>query len=172
MRVRRRRIEQLVQEVLARCRIKEPPVSVEEIAEKLNLAIEYRKLDQAEFSGILIREGDQAVIGVNASHAPTRQRFSIAHEIGHYLLHEGSRVFVDRAYSVSLRNAESSLGTNLEEIEANTFASLLLVPDIFLLRDPDAADIDMENEDGIRRLARKYRVSPQAMTYRLLNRPR
>jgi Zn-dependent peptidase ImmA (M78 family) len=161
-----------VKELLERCRIKEPPVPVEEIARKLGLQIEYRKLDEAEFSGILIREGDKAVIGVNASHTETRRRFSIAHEIGHYLLHEGTQVFVDRAYSVSLRNAESSLGTNLEEIEANTFASLLLVPDAFLLRDPDAADIDMENEDGVKRLARKHRVSPQAMTYRLLNRPR
>jgi Zn-dependent peptidase ImmA (M78 family) len=171
MKARRRRIEQLVHEFLAKYRIKEPPVPVDEIARKLGLEIESRKFADNEFSGILVREGDRAVVGVNASHAPTRQRFSIAHEIGHFLLHEGDRIFIDRSYNVSLRNAESSLGTNIEEIEANTFAANLLVPEQFLRNDPDAMDIDLEDEHSIRRLARKYRVSPQAMTFRLLNRP-
>jgi Zn-dependent peptidase ImmA (M78 family) len=117
-----------------------------------------------------VREGDKAILGVNRSHHLNRQRFTIAHEIGHYLLHEGDRIFVDRTYNVSMRSSTSSLGTDTEEIEANTFASHLLVPDEFLAKDPDAVDIDMEDEDSIRRLARKYRVSPQAMTFRLINR--
>lgn len=170
MRIRRRRIEQLVHELLAKHRLKGPPVPVERIARKLGLEIESRKFADREFSGILVREGDRAVVGINSSHAPTRRRFSLAHEIGHFLLHEGDRVFIDRSYNVSLRNRESSLGTNIEEIEANAFAANLLVPEPFLLRDLDAADIDLEDEESIGRLARKYRVSPQAMTFRLLNR--
>jgi Zn-dependent peptidase ImmA (M78 family) len=172
MRVRRRKIEQLVQEVLAKYHVKEPPVPVDDLAHKLGLEIESRRFADEEFSGILIREGSSAIVGVNASHTPTRQRFSIAHEIGHYLLHEGNRIFIDRTYNVSLRNRESSLGTNVEEIEANTFAASLLVPEHFLMDDPDAEHIDMEDDHTIKRLARKYRVSPQAMTYRLLNRTR
>ncbi len=172
MRARRRRIDSLVDELLTKYRIKAPPVPVDEIARKLGLEIESRRFDDAEFSGILVREGGQAIVGVNASHAPTRQRFSVAHEIGHFLLHEGTRVFIDRGYNVNLRNRESSLGTNTEEIEANTFAANLLVPDRFLLSDLRNRDVDLEDEAAIGRLARKYRVSPQAMTYRLLNRPR
>src|SRR5437870_13508129 len=112
MRVRQRKIEQLVQELLEKYRIKDPPVPVADLTKKLGLEIESQKFADKEFSGILIREGRRAVVGVNASHAPTRQRFSIAHEIGHYLLHEGDRIFIDRTYNVSLRNRESSLGTN------------------------------------------------------------
>lgn len=132
--------------------------------------LEWHTFEKQEFSGILVREGDKAILGVNRSHHLNRQRFTIAHEIGHYLLHEGDRIFVDRTYNVSMRSSTSSLGTDTEEIEANTFASHLLVPDEFLAKDPDAVDIDMEDEDSIRRLARKYRVSPQAMTFRLINR--
>src|SRR5947209_10976079 len=58
-----------------------PPIPVDEIARKLGLEIQSRRFDDAEFSGILVREGGLAIVGVNASHAPTRQRFSVAHEI-------------------------------------------------------------------------------------------
>lgn len=170
MRVRRKRIEHLVEELLTRCRVTQPPVPVEDIGRHLGLQIERHKFDQNEFSGILVREGKQAVIGVNSSHHLHRQRFTIAHEIGHFLLHEGDRVFIDRNYNVSLRSSVASLGTDVEEIEANTLASALLVPERFLLKDPDAANVDMEDEETIRSLARKYRVSPQAMTFRLINR--
>ena len=172
MRVRRRKIEQLVHDVLAKCRVQKLPVPVDEIAKKLGLEIKTQGFGKEEFSGILVREGKHAVIGVNGSNAPNRKRFTIAHEIGHYLLHEGDRIFIDRAYSVNARNAESSLGTNTEEIEANTFASYLLVPEHFLRDDLSTTEIDIEDEQAIKRLAKKYSVSLQAMTYRLLNRPR
>lgn len=170
MRLRRKRIEQLVDELLATNRVKQPPVPVEDIAKKLGLQLERHTFAKDEFSGILVRDGDTAVVGINASDHPNRQRFTVAHEIGHFLLHEGNRIFIDRSYNVSLRSSVSSQGTDLEEIEANTFASYLLIPDHLLLKDPDAQYIDMENEAAIKRLAKKYHVSPQAMTYRLINR--
>lgn len=170
MRVRRKRIDRFVEDLFMRCRVTQPPVPVEDIAHALGLEIERHKFDEEEFSGILVREGKRAVIGVNSSHHMNRQRFTIAHELGHFLLHEGDRVFIDRNYNVSFRSSVSSLGTDVEEIEANTFASALLVPERFLLKDPDAADVDMEDEETIKRLARQYRVSPQAMTFRLNNR--
>jgi Zn-dependent peptidase ImmA (M78 family) len=170
MRLRQKKIEQLVESLLAAHRVKHPPVQVEEIAKKIGLEVERHAFNKNEFSGILVRDGGRAVLGVNSSHHLNRQRFTIAHEIGHFLLHEGDRVFVDRTYNVSFRNSVSSQGTDLEEIEANTFASLLLIPEEFLANDPDAQLIDMEDEDTIKRLARKYQVSPQAMTLRLINR--
>src|SRR5207245_6457221 len=121
-------------------------------------------------SGVLVRDGDRAVLAVNASHHLHRRRFTIAHEIGHYLLHFGDRVFVDRTYNVNLRSSVSSLGTDLEEIEANTFASLLLIPEQFLSSDQDALNIDIDDERSIKKLANKYLVSSQAMNFRLLNR--
>jgi Zn-dependent peptidase ImmA (M78 family) len=170
MRLRRKKIQELVDALLARFRVKGPPVQVVQIARKLGLELQHHAFDKEEFSGILVREGGRAVIGVNSSHHPNRQRFTIAHEIGHFLLHGGDRIFIDRSYNVSFRSSVSSLGTDLEEIEANTFASYLLIPEGFLCKDPDAVDIDIEDDVAIKRLARKYRVSPQAMAYRLINR--
>lgn len=125
-------------------------------------------------SGILVRDGKKVILGVNASHHVNRRRFTIAHEIGHFLLHEGNRVFIDRSnYMVSRRDAVSSSGTNVEEIEANMFASLLLIPERFLVNDLEDKDIDIADDkadEKVKGLARKYRVSPQAMAFRLLNR--
>jgi Zn-dependent peptidase ImmA (M78 family) len=170
MRVRRKKIEQLVAELLARYRVKNPPVLVDDIARKLGLELERHTFAKEEFSGILVRDGGRAVVGINATDHPNRQRFTVAHEIGHFLLHEGDRIFIDRNYNVSLRSSASSQGTDLEEIEANTFASYLLIPEDLLSRDAEAENIDMENEAAIKRLAKKYHVSTQAMTYRLINR--
>lgn len=170
MRVRRRKIEQLVEQVLKDCRVRRPPVPVKKIARALDLVLQLHFFDKQEFSGILVREGAKSILGVNASHHPNRQRFTIAHEIGHFLLHEGDRVFVDRSYNVSLRSSTSSLGTSVEEIEANSFASLLLIPERFLSEDLNNADVDLDDKVAIGQLARRYRVSSQAMTFRLVNR--
>lgn len=169
MRLRKRRIEQHVEEILKQCDITGPPVPVNRVARVLGLEV-YMQPFEGDLSGILIREGGKAILGVNSSHHIHRRRFTIAHEMGHFLLHEGNRVFVDRSYRVSLRSSISSLGTDLEEIEANTFASMILIPEQFLLKDLQAEDIDIEDTRGIERLARKYRVSPQTITFRLINR--
>jgi Zn-dependent peptidase ImmA (M78 family) len=169
----RRRIEQIVRSLRAKHGINEPPVPVEQLARKLGLIVQVQPF-KGELSGILVREGGNVIVGVNALHHPNRRRFTIAHEIGHFLLHEGDRVFVDRGYKINLRNPTSSHGTDLEEIEANTFASLLLIPEEFLFRDLAEEGVDIEDTDAVSRvvsrLAQKYRVSQQAMSLRLLNR--
>ncbi len=176
MRVRRKQIEELVEKLLAENRISKPPVPMPRIARRLGLKLQPQpfKKEEGEMSGILVRDGKNVILGVNASHHPNRRRFTIAHEIGHYLLHEGNRVFVDRSnYKVSLRDAVSGSGTNLEEIEANMFASLLLIPERFLMKDLEGRSIDIADEQAdqqVRELARKYKVSTQAMGFRLLNR--
>ncbi|WP_301176672.1 ImmA/IrrE family metallo-endopeptidase [Actinomadura geliboluensis] len=43
-----------------------------------------------DVSGMLVREPTRTVIGINQGHAATRQRFPVAHEIGHLQLHKGS----------------------------------------------------------------------------------
>lgn len=173
MRQRRRKIEQLVSELLQTYKVQGPPVPVKRVARSLGLEIQMQTFKKGEVSGILVREGNRAVLGLNAADHRNRQRFTIAHEIGHFLLHEGDRVFVDRSYNVSLRSSISSLGTDLEEIEANTFASLLLMPEEFLVKDLQEEEIDIDDLKGtekLKKLVRRYRVSPQAMSFRLINR--
>ena len=62
------------------------PVAIEVLAHRLNLAIQAEALDD-NVAGMLVVEEDRGAIGYNSTHALVRQRFTIAHELAHYLLH-------------------------------------------------------------------------------------
>lgn len=119
-------------------------------------------------AGLLHRRPDgTAVIGVNALESETRQRFTIAHEIGHLVLHD-AELHVDEDFGVRFRDARSGQAVDAAEIEANQFASHLLMPAAFLRKDVRAhAVVDLDDSETIEQLARKYGVSVQAMTFRL-----
>ena len=84
-------------------------------------------------SGLLHRseDGNRAVIGVNSRHPTVRQRFSIAHELGHLVLHKPA-FQIDQHAFVSFRNSKSSSASDPHEIEANQFAAVLLIPEALL----------------------------------------
>src|SRR5438034_7962595 len=103
-----------------------PPVNVEAIAAAIGIVIRKTPTED-DVSGFLFKQGGVSVIGVNALHHPNRQRFTIAHEIGHFMLDHFDQVHVDKAI-VRLRNEASSTGTFREEVEANRFAAELLMP--------------------------------------------
>jgi Zn-dependent peptidase ImmA (M78 family) len=153
--------------------IDQPPIDVDAVAQALHAEIR-REPFADDLSGVLMRKDHRAVIGVNQAHLPERQRFTIAHELGHLELHKGTPVHFDRAVvHVNLRNSISSQAVDREEIEANRFAAELLMPEAFLRRDVDelrANGIADVMDDGlIQELARRYTVSLQAMTFRLAN---
>lgn len=108
-----------------------------------------------------------AVIGVNSVDAPVRQRFTIAHEIGHFILHKDEALHVDEKSLIGLRDRKSSLAVDEREIEANQFAAELLMPATFLQKDILNLPDDIEVEEAITKLAHRYQVSTQAMTFRL-----
>jgi Zn-dependent peptidase ImmA (M78 family) len=153
--------------------IDDAPVPVEWLAEEIGARLSYRSLD-GDISGILYRnEPGDPVIGVNARDARTRQRFTIAHELGHLLLHPGHQIIVDKLVKVNFRRTASMPVAGLaEEREANAFAAELLMPERLL---KDAAsqivgDSVLYSTDGlIRELAALFDVSLQSMGYRLVN---
>jgi Zn-dependent peptidase ImmA (M78 family) len=159
------KVLQLIQEN----KLSEAPVDVEVIA--TSLKIEVRKTPaEDDLSGFLLKQTNgTVVIGVNSLHHPNRQRFTIGHEIGHFLLHHHEQVHVDRSV-LKLRDANSSKGENEEEIEANRFAAELLMPYKFLEQDlvKYAANGSLDDR-GMAQLAARYRVSVQAMTNRLIS---
>lgn len=76
-----------------------------------------------QMSGYLKKVGDSWEIGVNSLHHPRRQKFTLAHELGHYFLHrDGHSSFEDEV--IFPRNQES----NPMEWEANNFAAQFLMP--------------------------------------------
>jgi len=171
----REQIGNLVEHLLRRADVTKPPVPVERIARMLDVEIRYVPF-QGDISGMVAREGGRAVIGVNTVHPTARQRFTIAHEIGHLELGhplEGSAkhgMHIDRHFKVMLRDGKSSQAIDPIEIEANNYAAALLMPRTMLIQEQElSAGFDIEDDRLIQRLAAKYKVSPQAMTFRLTN---
>jgi len=119
-----------------------------------------------EISGLLYKEGNKGVIIVNKEHSLTRQRFTGAHELAHLVLNHRGKVFVDKG-SIIFRDLTSSTGQVEEEKQANSLAAALLMPDKFLQKDLKGRPL--REPELIEKLARKYKVSPEAMTYRLSN---
>jgi Zn-dependent peptidase ImmA (M78 family) len=172
------KVEKTALETLQTLSVVKPPIPVEEISEGLGMHVVYEDLPY-DTSSVLIRQADgRRVIGVNARHAPTRQRFSLAHELGHALLHvtedapQDDEAFVSRPLQILFRDGVAGQGTNRVEIEANTFAANLLMPkDLvtsrFLKRWQQ--DLARQVDDVIDDLAIEFDVSAQAMRYRLVN---
>lgn len=95
-------------------------------------------------------------IFVEATDYITRQVFSIAHEIGHYVLHN------DGTSHTSYRDTNSALGIDRKEREANHFAASLLMPKDEILR---LVGLGFKVDS----MANYFNVSSLAMEYRLQN---
>jgi len=160
------------QKLLKSARINNPPVSVDKIAAKLKAQLSFEPFEgKDDISGILYRDEKQTIIGINSTHGRARQRFTIAHEIGHLVLHKGE-LFVDQAVRVNFRDKRSSLAEDQQEIEANKFAAELLMPQEMIRREVEKciAKKNVTTEAQLlAELARVFKVSEQAMGYRLFN---
>jgi Zn-dependent peptidase ImmA (M78 family) len=150
--------------------ISEPPVNVEGVAKHLGLRIIAMDLDE-DVSGLLITKPNMSCIAIREHDSPPRQRFSIAHEIGHFFLRHqfepGEHVHVDRGHLISQRDRLSSTGKNIKEVEANQFAACLLMPAAFVRASIDELNAEELYDAHITALADKFKVSEQAMTIRL-----
>lgn len=128
------------------------PMDVFGLAAALDLKIQRVSLPN-NISGYLKEINGKWEIGVNSLHHPNRQRFTIAHELGHYFLHRDRAPFEDGL----LFRKENQL--NSLEREANQFASLLLMPSHEFRR--------ALNNQHISEVAKMFGVSEQAARYRL-----
>lgn len=161
-----KRPQTVAQRVLRKHSVVAPAIPVEEIAENEGVRVVYHDLED-DTSALLIRQDDTAVIVVNVRHHEHRQRFSIAHELGHYLLHKSEpTVFVDDLL-LHFRSEKTSRNFDPREAEANQFAACLLMPARFLREDLKDGPIDAGDDEGFGNLARRYKVSPQALAIRL-----
>ena len=148
------------------------PVRIERIAKIHGIRIRYEPLDD-ELSGMIFFKHNQAVIGVNAHHSPNRQRYTIAHELGHFFLHadilrEGAHV--DTVITMLNRDQDAALGTINIEIEANQFAAELLMPRHMIdnyLRAEGLGSAAVSDEAVVGSMAKAFKVSTAAMAIRL-----
>jgi Zn-dependent peptidase ImmA (M78 family) len=163
--------EEYAVDLRERLNIMNIPVPVDRIARLLGAEIRLSPLDD-ELSGMIYIKSDTPVIGVNALHHPNRQRFTIAHEIGHLEMHRElivGKVHVDKVFPVLMRDVTSETGTVDIEIAANQFAAELLIPRKVLSAMLGERMIDIDDDRPIEELAKKFRVSKKAMEYRINN---
>lgn len=103
--------------------IGELPVKLGSLAAKLGVQV-FRATLPAGISGEIKKIGeDQYAIRINRHETIERQRFTLAHELGHFLLHRdliGDGLSDDALYRSKLSNSV--------EYEANRFAADLLMP--------------------------------------------
>ncbi len=168
---RKRVISKKVRVILQDNKVTRPPVPVERIAKALGAQLRFSPLDD-ELSGMIYVKEGIPIIGVNALHHPNRQRFTIAHECGHLVLHKShitKEVHVDKAFQMLMRDSVSSAGVNEIEIEANLFAAELLMPEPLLTEALGNEAFDIDDEGAVTSLAKSFKVSPSAMRFRLGN---
>lgn len=153
--------------LLREFRIAEPPINPFDLARELDILVVPQRMDD-DVSGMLLRKDGSCVIGVNKAHSRERQRFTVAHELGHLRLHEGRPLILDTDARVNYRNSVSSMATDREEIDANRFAAALLAPEEMVRRAAQRISF-RTTDDLVRALAQQFLLSEMAMTYRLMN---
>lgn len=145
----------IAKKILMEIGIKNPPILIRDVVNYIkkerDLSI-YPWACGNEIDGIQITQGDSATIGYNQTQHQHRQRFTVAHEIGHLLLgHTSGDLILDL-------NSDKP-----ERIEANQFAAELLMPLAMLKND---------FKNGIKNakdIAKLYNVSEEAVWWRLID---
>jgi Zn-dependent peptidase ImmA (M78 family) len=156
------RIARLAREILDQADVTEPPVPIERVAKSAGFRLIKEHLD-SDFSGFYVMRAGIPTIGINIAHPPVRQRFTIAHEIGHAKLHA-----IDHYDREFRRDPNSATATDPDEIDANSFAANLLMPAEWI-HERWAETTDLFDNEWVVRTARDFGVSTQSLMYRIEN---
>jgi Zn-dependent peptidase ImmA (M78 family) len=156
----------VIEESAAKCilgHVDSIPVKVSEVARSLGLEVKLATLDP-RISGEIKKSSTSTagyVIRVNRHEVFERQRFTIAHEIAHYLLHRD--LIGDGIEDTILYRSDLS---DRIEAEANRLAADLIMPDEMIRRHFNNLG-GRKNEATLIQMARDFKVSEAAMRIRL-----
>lgn len=141
------------------------PVDPIAIAQKLGVEVFFVEFPDNSISGVLFKTKDMDVpsILINKEVKPNKQRFTIAHEIGHYIYNVTELGMNDsNSYdSVDYRNHNPSEELAKDDVFADAFASELLMP-----REVIQAQ---QNDINYFELANLFSVSIEEMSNRVRN---
>jgi Zn-dependent peptidase ImmA (M78 family) len=118
-----------------------------------------------DIAGCCWHDGARVVLWVNGTHAAVRQRFTLAHEVGHVRCRHDARVAIDTYETLAGRTTDS------REIQANAFAAELLAPAegvrAMVERQPTLDDVVLvAARFGISTVAALYRLNALGLTTR------
>ncbi len=103
-------------------------LSNEDLIRGFGIIYIFEHLDNAD--GKIIRGKKRTIIKVNSSIPyPERIRFVLAHELGHFFLHDKLELHTDNSNTLNWFNVENQAKRGIQEFEANDFASELLMPE-------------------------------------------
>lgn len=145
----------LARKIVMEADITQPPVSLHKVITYLQSLHDLEVLPYAlgeKTSGVLVVEEESATIGYNQHEGWYRRRFTIAHEIGHFLMghqHQGDSPEVEGKHDP-------------RETEANQFAAELLLPLKYLKSDLSTGIKDLQE------LTQRYQVSKSAISVKIL----
>ena len=142
------------------------PVDPEKVAQNLGAMVIHQPTP-ADLSGMLLRRDGQIVIGLNANLPEARQRFALAHLVGHLHLHHSRELLLDTVDRYS-HDSLASMPTDREEAEANRFAGALLAPEGVVRRMAAEADFATASE-LVALLAPQFGLTEATMGYRLIS---
>lgn len=131
-------------------------VNIEAILNRYNIEIKRVDMPPAK-SGYLKKIENHWIIGVNRNHHPHRQRFTMAHEFAHYILHRDDNNFFEDEIFYRDENQTSI------EFAANAFASKLLMPDDLIKM------IIAGGVKSLKELALRFDVSTLAVKNRVIS---
>lgn len=163
----RKQIQQLANSLIGKSAT--APIKIEKIIK--NQGLKLMPYEEDGVSGILMIEKNTATIGYAKNESPNRQRFTKAHELGHFMLHRGGNLFIDKKSMSWYRPSSSGPSTEWQEWEANEFAACILMPEHLVREEIEKVQIDYADDDfgpsWIQRLADKFEVSVSAMSIRV-----
>ncbi|WP_417452897.1 ImmA/IrrE family metallo-endopeptidase [Kiloniella sp.] len=145
------------------------PVNLDALASDLGVSIKRTNLDD-DIAGMIERNADGTyTVSVNEDQHPNRQRFTIAHELGHFVLHKkliGDGVDDTKMYrSTDAGKYHNKNFAKIQETEANQFAATLLMPTHLIKKYLELGVSEASILSGI------FGVSEQAMEIRLRSFP-
>jgi len=116
-------------------------------------------------AGCCWRDGDQVVLWVNGTHAAVRQRFTLAHELGHVRCGHDVGTIVETFETLSGKSTDS------REVQSNAFAAELLAPkagvEAFVTGEPTLDDVVLlAARFGISTIAALFRLNSLGLTER------
>lgn len=144
------------------------PVDPLLIAEKLGIKVMEAKFKYDNISGLIQRKSGRVTIYIREADNAFRKRFTVAHELGHLVLHmddEEDENFVD-SDAIFARNSDFGFydaTDRQKEKEANAFAAELLMPEQKVKEHFEECFYSPEL------MSAKFQVSTQAMEIRLRN---
>lgn len=162
-------IEKIVEDFIIKHNIDtSEPVDIVKLARNLDFMVASFELPETEDGFVLIDKktdklfglNTNKIIGVNENRTYEEKRFIVAHELGHYILHnKGELIFAHR---------ENVKGKNIEENDADYFAACILMYNkLFIEAYKAIAGMTNELDEKISFLSRYFKVPEQSVLRRI-----